>query len=143
MKKTILILCLFAAVIGMSAFISSDEPHYKNLKVLPKNISKHDLDSTMKSFTASLGVKCTYCHVHVAQEDKWYFDNDGMPNKLIARKMMAMTAKINKKFFKPEEDDKDHDADQTQVASITCYTCHRGHEMPETKPQQWQQPKKD
>jgi hypothetical protein len=141
MKKVILILSLFIVVIGMSAFISNDQPIYKNLKVLPKNISKHDLDSTMKFFTASLGVKCTFCHVRIASEDKWYFENDGMPNKLIARKMLTMTAKINKKYFKPEEEDTDQPQAQTEIAGITCYTCHRGHEMPEKKPQQL--PKKD
>jgi hypothetical protein len=37
----------------------------KNLKVLPKNISKEDLDKVMDGFKASLGVRCNYCHASV------------------------------------------------------------------------------
>src|SRR6059058_3640019 len=38
-------------------------PPFKNLKVLPKDISRADLLSTMKFFSQSLGVRCTNCHV--------------------------------------------------------------------------------
>ena len=131
MKKVILILSLFLAVIGMSAFINNDQPLYKNLKILPKNISKHDLDSTMKSFCLSLGVRCNFCHVRVEQEDKFYFENDDIANKRIARQMLTMVKKINKKYFKPEEGEEEQNP---PITPITCYTCHRGHELPETKP---------
>jgi hypothetical protein len=39
----------------------------KNLKVLPKNISKEKLDTIMDGFKDALGVKCGHCHA--AQKD--------------------------------------------------------------------------
>ncbi len=35
---------------------------FKHLKVLPKNITKDQLLTTMRSFTGALGVRCDYCH---------------------------------------------------------------------------------
>ena len=40
----------------------TEEHKYKNLKVLPKNISKEDLDKVMDGFKTALGVKCSFCH---------------------------------------------------------------------------------
>lgn len=36
---------------------------FKNLKVLPKDISKRDLTTVMRSFSHALGVRCVECHV--------------------------------------------------------------------------------
>src|SRR5262245_19404795 len=36
---------------------------FKNLQVLPKDISEEQLNSTMNGFTRALGVRCAYCHV--------------------------------------------------------------------------------
>src|ERR1700751_3024880 len=36
---------------------------YTNLKVLPKDISKHELESTMRGFAFALGDRCDHCHV--------------------------------------------------------------------------------
>src|SRR5688500_13932467 len=36
---------------------------FKNLQVLPKDISRADLVQTMRQVATDLGVRCTHCHV--------------------------------------------------------------------------------
>lgn len=98
---------------------------YENLKVLPKNTTKQQMDSVMKHFSASLGVRCTYCHTRSNDEQlNFDFASDTNPKKNTARSMMRMMSKINKKYF-----DGGKDAEQ----AITCYSCHHGQEVPATK----------
>ncbi len=126
MKKTVIIIFCFVAVVSMSFVVIKDEPRYKNLKVLPKNTNKQQLDSVMKDFTVALGVKCNFCHVRLGDEQKnWDFASDGNKHKNIARDMMRMTAKINKKFF-DVKNVKSLDAD----LEVGCYTCHGGKAHP-------------
>jgi hypothetical protein len=163
MKKSLIIIIACAlGVISFQAFTTYDEPGFQNLKVLPKDISKHDLDSVMHFFTASLGVKCNFCHVRNEAEKKMDFASDEKPEKQIARKMMLMSIDINRNYFKmmPHHDmdhdmnkDMDHDHDMNKgmmdhdmdtsaniepikfmLRTVTCYTCHRGSEHPEKKP---------
>lgn len=131
------------------AFTTTHQPKFKNLKILPKDISEDDLDTVMHHFTASLGVKCNYCHVRNEAIKKMNFASDDKPEKLIARKMMLMAIDINTKYFKDIEEEmskeKDHDmltktvtidgdSVKNMLSYITCYTCHRGDPHPETKP---------
>jgi hypothetical protein len=96
MKKTFLVTLAFAGMIALSlAFTKEEEPIYKNLKILPKNISKEQLDSVMHHFTASLNVKCNFCHVRNEEAKSWDFASDDNKHKLVAREMMKMTDKIN------------------------------------------------
>lgn len=133
MKRSILILFLFIGVVAASlAFINADTPQYKNLKVLNKNISKHDLDSVMDFFKISLGEKCGFCHARNEATNSMDFASDANPHKNTARFMMHMTAKINKKYFKDHDKDEDHSSGIIQA--VTCYTCHHGEGSPETKP---------
>lgn len=98
----------------------------KNLHVLPKSISHDDLMKVMHGFAGSLGVKCNYCHAAAAKPHHLDFASDAKPEKRIARTMMRMTRRINKKYLsrvnlvdaKPEQKE------------VTCGTCHRGHEIP-------------
>jgi len=164
MKKSLLvILSCLASVIIFQAFTTFYEPHFKNLQILPKDISGHDLDSVMHHFTASLGVKCNFCHVRNEEEKKMDFASDDKPEKKIARKMMLMAIYINKNYFKGMKMDMmdmmdmdhdmknmdssmhknmDHDMTDTSMngndaaymlRSVTCYTCHRGDPHPESK----------
>ena len=87
----------------------------KNLKVLPSTMDRAQVVGVMRNFTAGLGVQCTFCHV------QGQFDSDENPNKNTARMMMTMVRQINMSF----PDGKQH---------VTCYTCHRGAEMPLTAP---------
>ncbi len=150
MKKSffVIIACI-AGVLMFQAFTTSHPPKFKNLKILPKDISEDDIDSVMHHFTASLAVKCNYCHVRNEAIKKMDFASDDKPEKLVARKMMLMSIDINTKYFKDIEDEmskeKDHDMHnkgvqidgdsvKNMLSYVTCYTCHRGDAHPETKP---------
>jgi cytochrome c553 len=131
MKKSVFVIILFSTAIAISfAFVTADTPTYKNLKVLKKNTTKQELDSVMHFFTTSLGEKCGFCHFRNEATKSVDFSSDENPNKNVARYMMRMNAKINKKYFK----DKDKDQSSTQtIQAVTCYTCHHGEAMPLTK----------
>jgi len=127
-KKTfvVMVVSLFI-VFGIAATKPPEPPKYKNLKILPKNISKEDLDKVMDSFKAALGVKCSFCHAPSKDStQKWPdFASDDKPEKGIARKMLKMTAKINKKYFSYNKNEQG----QT-IAAVECMTCHRGSPHP-------------
>lgn len=130
MKKSALVLTAFIVMVAASlAFTRADEPRYKNLKVLPRDINKQQMDSVMKSWAASLGVKCNFCHVFNQEQKAMDFANDNNKHKNIAREMFRMTAKINKKYF-DVDDSKEVYAD----LEVTCQTCHNGKEHPSKKP---------
>ena len=63
-RKKIFAVTVFISLIvfGIAATTPPDEPKHKNLKILPKNISKEDLDKIMDGFKEALGVKCNFCH---------------------------------------------------------------------------------
>jgi hypothetical protein len=102
-------------------------PPYKNLKVLPKDISRADLLSTMKFFSQSLGVRCTNCHVGEEGKPLSTFDfaSDAKKDKQTARKMLAMVHRINEQDFGVTDFSK---------VKVTCFTCHRGAKKPLTAP---------
>lgn len=127
MKRSTLVILGLSLMVGISlAFTKADDPIYKNLKVLPKRITKPQLDSVMQSFTASLGVKCNFCHVRTADNKEWDFPSDANKHKLVTRNMMKMTSKINKKYF-------DVTGNSLSSSMITCYTCHNGKPEPATR----------
>ena len=96
----------------------------KNLKVLPKDISKKALDSVMHNFKDALGVKCNYCHAKSQTDStKLDFASDENRKKLTARYMMVMTDSINNKYFKRH-------LQRHRSYAVTCATCHRGQEEP-------------
>ncbi|MEP7257819.1 MAG: c-type cytochrome [Flavitalea sp.] len=119
MKKLIALASIVAVIMISLSFVKEDPtPGFKNLKVLPKNTTHDQMDSIMKHFAKSLGVKCNYCHVRTEDGKHLDFPNDGEPHKNVARSMLKMTAKINKKYF-------GHGA-----PSVTCFSCHNGKEEP-------------
>jgi len=136
MKKLILTGALFAGIIALSFTIKGEEPRYKNLKVLPKNITERQMDSVMKSFSAALGQKCNFCHVRTADKQDMDWASDKHKHKLIAREMIRMTQQINKKYFEEAGDAKSLD---TRLM-VTCYTCHNGKVEPATLPAPKPQP---
>jgi ribosomal protein L44E len=130
MKKTAFIITAFAGMIAFSfAFTKADEPQYKNLKVLPKSTTKQQMDSVMKHFTASLGVKCNFCHKYNEAQKSMDFASDANEHKGVARDMMRMTSKINQKYFDVKSS-KSLEAD----LEMTCYTCHNGKVHPSKWP---------
>jgi hypothetical protein len=132
------VLAVAAASFGLSIAIAQPAappaqppfavPPFKNLKVLPKNISRPDLIDTMKSFSQSLGVRCTHCHVGEEGKPLSTFDfaSDKKANKAIARDMLRLVGRLNK-------------TDLPAIAGledpkVTCYTCHRGAKEPAKTP---------
>lgn len=103
-----------------------EPPRPKNLQVLPKDISTHDLIATMRGYTKALGVECSFCHAEDPQTHRLDFASDAKPEKHTARTMIRMTNEINAKFL-ATVDDPDASAEQK---TVTCGTCHRGQMMP-------------
>ncbi|GAA4324636.1 c-type cytochrome [Flaviaesturariibacter amylovorans] len=128
MKKMIVLGSVLVGILAMSFAIRAEEPEYKNLKVLPKNITKQQMDSVMQHFSASVGQKCNFCHVRNQETKEWNWASDGNKHKLIAREMMKMTNQLNKKYFEEAGDPKKL---ETKLM-VTCYTCHNGRPEPLT-----------
>src|SRR5438045_889898 len=123
-RKFMVILFLAAVVIiGVAAATpSAPEDHFKNLKVLPKNISSKTLSHIMvDEFGDDLGVGCNFCHAREKNSTKFDYASDAKPEKQIARAMMAMTIKMNRKYFHLK-----HPAIGDSSLVITCGTCHNG-----------------
>jgi hypothetical protein len=91
-KKYAVIFALASTItIGVAALPSANN-QYKNLRVLPKNISSKDLSKIMiDDFEDGLGVSCTFCHIAGKDSLLLDFANDAKPEKQIARRMMKMT----------------------------------------------------
>jgi hypothetical protein len=95
---------------------------FKNLKVLPKNISQRALLDTMRGFALSLGVRCVYCHVGKEGQplDSVNFRSDDKRTKRAARVMMHMVMHINEEHLADVPDR------PKPVVVVRCATCHRG-----------------
>jgi len=121
-----LILLAFGATI-MSFKLPEPEGDFKNLKVLPKNISKKALDSTMEYYTTSLGVRCGFCHARKADTTQRGLDfaSDAKTEKGRAREMMNLTAYINTNYFNGMQSTR-----TDTIKTVTCFTCHRGAKEP-------------
>jgi hypothetical protein len=123
-KTIVLSLLVLGIAIGSQSF--TDEPGFKNLKVLNKNISKDELELVMKGFKTALGVKCSFCHAASKTDStKLDFPSDENKHKDVARGMIRMTMRINKKYFREEKEPR-----------ITCFTCHHGNKEPEKPPKE-------
>src|SRR3954469_23772051 len=99
MKKSFLVTLGLVGMIAVSLAFTKQDPQYKNLKILPKNITKEQMDSVMHHFSLSLGVKCNFCHMRNEETKTWDFASDENKHKLVARDMMKMTNKLNDKYF--------------------------------------------
>src|SRR5437867_5354710 len=97
---------------------------FTNLKVLPKNISKDELLTTMRGFSMGLGVRCDHCHFFQEATRHGDFASDEKKEKDIARGMMMMVKEINGKLVP-----------RTGVENpvqVRCVTCHHGVAHPQT-----------
>lgn len=112
-------------IIGIAAVDEPTNDKFKNLQVLPKNITEDSLDNLMISYTENLGVDCNYCHTKDKKADSIIYHSDNKPEKEITRNMMRMTMDINKKYFQFNEI-----VTADQVQAVTCFTCHKGEPMP-------------
>jgi len=100
---------------------------FKNLKVLPKDISSKALQKIMvDEFQDGLGVSCNYCHAPEKGSLHLDYASDEKPEKEIARAMMLMTMDVNKKYFGVE-----HPLIGDSVLTISCNSCHHGTPHPD------------
>jgi hypothetical protein len=86
----------------------------KNIQVL-KGTPESQLLPVMNFMSASLGVRCNFCHVN--KNGTWDFASDEMGEKKAAREMITMVLGINKNTFRGNTE-------------VSCYTCHRGRTSP-------------
>jgi photosynthetic reaction center cytochrome c subunit len=94
------------------------EQVFKNIQAL-KGIPVDAFLDTMGIMSAALGFDCSECHTGAGTDTvKWEFDT---PKKRTARRMVAMVAAINKEHFPGRQ-------------MVTCWTCHRGRDIPVVMP---------
>lgn len=130
-KKLLTSAVLFVLVITGIAAIEEPAGEFKNLQVLPKNIRPDSLDKIMDGFNASLKVNCNFCHIKDKNSEALIMEKDDKPEKEITRNMMRMTMDINKNYFHFNEE-----VSAAQVQAVTCYTCHKGHPIPDKEKKQ-------
>lgn len=130
-KKTSILIGLFSAgllLVTASYRTIGDPGGFKNLQVLPQDISKDSLHGLMDGYNASLGVKCNFCHAPKANGERGLdFASDAKKEKGFARHMITMTQNINKNEFNFE-----NSARPDTINIVTCGTCHRGEKEPST-----------
>jgi Photosynthetic reaction centre cytochrome C subunit len=92
-----------------------------NVKILT-GLYAQQFQEEMNLMVQALGVTCNTCHVprNFASEDK--------PLKQTARQMLEMTRALNKQYF-PDHKPKDG---ESVLGRVTCYTCHKGEQLPKT-----------
>ena len=133
-KKITVITSLLLAVVVLASMTLQQQPQrppdppVTNLKVLPKKLTYRQVDHVMDEWAASLGVRCTYCHVRDEAARKFDYAADTKPEKEMARHMYKMMVTINKKYFKAGEKDT---LGMVKLTSVNCNTCHNGKAKPE------------
>ena len=142
MKKTFLVTLAFISLVALSCAVTMKSngpanPQYKNLKILPKDITHERMDSVMHHFAGSLNVRCSFCHVHNEQTNEWNWAADDNKHKLVAREMMTMTNQLNKKYFNLTGSSA---LTISTPLMVTCYTCHHGSTEPAVNPPHQERP---
>jgi hypothetical protein len=127
-KSKIIVLLTVIVILAVAATAPpAPEASFKNLKVLPKNISSKALSHIMvDEFEDGLGVSCGFCHAEQKGSHKLDYASDAKPEKGIARNMMRMDLKINSKYFQLR-----HPMIGDSSLVITCNTCHHGQPHPD------------
>lgn len=128
-RKLVVIVALAGVVTitSVAATKAPEQPHYTNLKVLPKNISSKELQSIMADdFEDALGVSCGFCHASNKDGHGLDFASDSKPEKEITRTMMRMTLGINKRYLKLK-----HPQIGNAALIVSCNTCHKGQPFPD------------
>jgi len=121
------LLAVLVAIGGVAATPAKPGREFKNLKVLPGDISSKRLQRIMvDEFNDGLGVGCGFCHAEQKDSHRLDYASDAKPEKEIARAMMRMAIKINRKYFQER-----HPMIGDSTLVITCTTCHRGQARPE------------
>lgn len=99
---------------------------FRNLDVLPEDISRDSLVQLMRSFSFATGLRCEGCHV-MGENGSFQgarFHLDDKLTKRRARYMLQMVNRLNDEILPglPERD--------TPALRVECKTCHRGIRKP-------------
>ncbi|HEY4060926.1 MAG TPA: c-type cytochrome [Puia sp.] len=126
-KWIVVVFLLMAVTLGVAA-MRPPKNGYTNLEVLPRDIPTRDLTRIMvDEFDDGLGVSCTFCHAPESPgSQKLDYASDAKPEKAIARSMMRMTLKVNKRWFSVKKP-----MLGTPSLAVTCVTCHNGKPHPD------------
>ncbi|MFT3680201.1 MAG: c-type cytochrome [Ferruginibacter sp.] len=131
-KKMIILSALTIIIAVCTAANVKKAGKFKNLKVLPADISEQKLDSLMDAYNKALKVSCDFCH---SKPKNLLLNNAGDGNELDfaldnqmkedARRMIKLTIDINKTYF-------NFDSTKTGIDMnvVSCNTCHRGNPYP-------------
>ncbi len=115
---------LAAGLLAVGPVYAQIPDKFTNLKVLPKDISKQELQSTMRGFAFALGVRCEHCHVEKKAPDNGLdFAADDKDEKKTARVMLQMVAAINRDYISK--------VPKTAPIQVQCVTCHHGLTQPQ------------
>jgi outer membrane lipoprotein-sorting protein len=126
-KKFLLQIALLSFIAAVPAAAQTTQPErpvmveevFKNVLVM-KGIPVTEFMDTMGFVSAALGLNCTGCHVPESLQD-WSKFADDVPRKRTARAMILMVNAINKNNFGGRR-------------VLTCWSCHRGIQIPEVIP---------
>jgi photosynthetic reaction center cytochrome c subunit len=94
------------------------EDVFKNVQVL-KGIPVREFMNTMGFFSAATNLNCVDCHSPQSESLEGYAIDT--PRKQMARRMILMVRTLNQTAFAGQR-------------KVTCYTCHRATDRPETIP---------
>jgi len=91
-KKKYVVISVLACTVAIAvAALPSANSEFRNLRVLPKNISSQNLSKIMiDDFEDGLGVSCTFCHAQGKDSLRLDYASDAKPEKQIARRMMIV-----------------------------------------------------
>src|SRR5262245_8403046 len=97
----------------------AQEGREKNVKLLG-DLSTSQFIPVMNFFAASMGRRCNFCHVN--NQGQWDYASDAKPEKNTAREMIKLVMDTNNRLT------------QLKLDPISCYTCHRGRNSPQSVP---------
>lgn len=128
MRQLVTAIILGAAVCGSAATPAAAQipTEFRNLQVLPEDISRDSLILLMRSFTFATGLRCEGCHV-MGENGSFQgarFHLDDKVAKRQARYMLEMVNRLNDQVLPglPERDG--------PALRVECKTCHRGQRKP-------------
>src|SRR2546421_632954 len=97
----------------------AQEGREKNIKVLG-DLPASQLIPVMNYFAVSMGRRCNFCHVN--NNGQWDYAADTKPEKNTAREMIKLVLDTNNRLT------------QLKLDPISCFTCHRGRNSPQSIP---------
>jgi len=157
--KLVFVCCLFAGAVAFAAAEQGQgappagqgpgaraggggaQAPLQNIKVLPKDWSRPQVQQLMQTFVESLGVAapagegCGHCHAvdtsapppQPGRGPSFDWPSDAKKEKDIARKMIQMTMALN-------ADSLSGIGDAAAKEKVSCFSCHQGNKKPAMAP---------